>query len=143
LWYASSAAALPAAALPAAALPATLEFPVADALYLTDGPVTVTGATKQELRLAVDVSHYDEVDLRLRDLGFGGTASLDVRILTGMEKDDYNGYVVAATFSQVTQPNAPVKMNVTGLLKYLIWEVTDIGGASATFDLAGMLRKSS
>ena len=38
---------------------------MADALNLTDGPVTVSGATKQELRLAVDVSSYDEVQCNL------------------------------------------------------------------------------
>lgn len=116
---------------------------MADILYLTDGPVTVTGPTKQELRLAVDVSAYDVAELRLRALGFNGTASINVRLLTGMEKDDYNGYVVAATFGQITQANAPIKLKVEGLLKYLIWEVTAIGGSSATFDISGMLRKSA
>jgi hypothetical protein len=116
---------------------------VADAIYLTDGPVTVSGANMQELRLAFDVSSYDEVDLRLRALGFVGTASLDVRILSGMEKDDYSGIVVVGTFGQVTQPNVPVKLNCKGLFKYLIFEVTVIGGSSATFDIAGMLRRSS
>ncbi len=116
---------------------------MADEIYLTDGPITVTGPAKQPLRLALDVSRYDEMDLRLRVLAFQGTPSLDVRLLTSMETDAEDGFVVLGSFTQMTVPNTAQKASFKGLLKYVIWEVTAIGGASATFDLAGMIRSWS
>jgi len=45
---------------------------VADEIYPTNGPVTVTGAKTQDLRLPIDVCQDDELDLVLRALDFAG-----------------------------------------------------------------------
>ena len=120
---------------------------MADEFTLTPaGGVRVTGATAQSLDQALEVLDYDEVDVLGGLTGVEGTTTgPTLRLLTGMQKDTSDGWVVFVTFTAALL-NGPNKYEVqngsTKLLKYLRWEVTNLGGATAvTFTISGVLRK--
>jgi hypothetical protein len=107
-------------------------------VYLTDKPVRVTAAQTQDLRLAVDVGAVDELDVLLTVLE--GT-SVSVKLICGMALDDDSlGWVDLVSFSALNATQSE-KKNVTGLLRYVRWEVTSSG--NATFMLSGMARSWS
>lgn len=119
---------------------------MADEFDLNKKPVRATGAIRQALDQALEISDYDEVDVICSLLGVEGTTTgLGIRLLTGMSNETENGWVVLLTFTaaNLNGPNTNDVQNAsTKLLKYLRWEVTGLGGATAvTFDLSGMLRK--
>jgi hypothetical protein len=106
-------------------------------IYLTDEPVRVTGPNvKQDLRLAIDVGAFDQLDLGL--VVYEGT-DVSLRILTGMQVESDLGWLTADTFA-LTQQNGGDKMSVTGLLRYVRWELVSSG--TATFMIAGIARSS-
>ena len=119
---------------------------MADQFNLTPQPARVTGPGSQTIELALEVSDYDEVDALAGILGVEGTTTgLSLRLLTSMQKESTDGWVPYMTFTPGNL-NAANKFEVlnasTKLLKYLRWEVTGLGGATAiTFSLGGMLRK--
>ena len=103
-------------------------------VYLTDKPVRVTAAQKQNLRLAVDVGAVDEIDLLLT---VHEGSSVSVKVITGMQLDDEVGWVDVASFSALSATQSE-KKNLVNLLRYIRWEVTSSG--NATFMLSGMAR---
>ncbi len=117
---------------------------MADEFTLTPQPVRLTAATSQQLKDALDVSAYDRADVLLWVAAIEGTASptATVRILTGMQVESENGWVVAGTFTAVTASNTALALAITGLLKYMRWELSVLGGTgpSVTFVVSGMLR---
>ncbi len=115
-------------------------------LQLTPQPVRTTVATKQPLQQAVNVSEYDIADLLLYVPALEGTASptATIRIITGMQLDTEDGWVVAGTFNVVSTTNNSQKLRVSELLKYIRWEVSGVTGTTpaVTFLISGMLRQS-
>lgn len=119
---------------------------MADPFSLTPHPVRVTGATKQPLDQALDVSDYDSLDALLGLLGVEGTANgATIRLITAMQNDTEQGWVELVAFSSVSTANTYDVQNVIAkLLKYIRWEVTGLGGATAiTFSIDGMLRTNA
>ncbi len=119
---------------------------MADTFNLTPQPVRVSVATKQVVEQALDVSDYDEVDALAGIVGVeGSTSGVGLKLLTGMQRESTDGWVTLLTFTSGTLngPNTYEAVNAsTKLLKYIRWEVTGVGGASAiTFTVCGMLRK--
>ncbi len=117
---------------------------MADEFTLTPQPVRLGTPTSQPLKDALDVSAYDRADVLLWVAALEGTASptATVRILTGMQVESENGWVVAGTFTAVTASNVAQALGLTGLLKYIRWELSTLGGTapSVTFVVSGMLR---
>jgi hypothetical protein len=121
---------------------------MADEFMLTSRPIRVTGPAAQQLSDALDVSDYDLLDAVCTIDGIeagGAVTGLAVRLISGMQKETSTGWVEVAAFT-------PGGLNTVGkadavhvsekLLKYLRWEVTGLGGATAVvFDIAGMLRR--
>ena len=107
-------------------------------VYLTDKPVRVTSAQKQELRLAVDVGAVDEMDLLLT---VHEGSSVSVKVITGMQIENGDvGWVDVASFTALSATQSE-KKNLVNLLRYVRWEVTSSG--NATFMLSGMARSWS
>ncbi len=92
------------------------------------------------------MSRYDIADLLLYVAALEGTGgpTATVRIITGMQLDSEDGWVVAGTFATVNTTNTAVKMRVPELLKYIRWEVSGLTGTTpaVTFLISGMLRQS-
>jgi hypothetical protein len=118
---------------------------MADHINLTDGPIRVTVTGAQPLDQAVEVSSYDLLDLLAGLLGVeGSTSGVGLRIITGMQRESQNGWVEYLAFTPGTL-NAPntwqALQGTTRLLRYIRWEVTGLGGATAvTFQINGMAR---
>jgi len=112
---------------------------MASVVYLTTEPVRVTAATVQSLRLALDVSAFDELDLILTV--YEGT-SVVCKIVTAMQnEDDVQGWLNAngaSPFGSVSA-GASGKANFQNFLKYVRWEVTSSG--NATFMISGIGRR--
>lgn len=112
---------------------------------LVTTPVRITATGAQELRLALDVSAYDVLDLELRVLRLEGTSpSVTVEIQTGMQRESSEGWVTLGTaFPAVaTAPKSEVR-NLTNLLRYIRWNVTVLSGSgspAATFMIDGVGR---
>ncbi len=117
---------------------------MADQFTLTSQPVRLSSPGKQALDQSLEVSDYDELDVLLGLIAVEGTTTgVVVKIITAMQKDSESGWVDLVTFASLDGPdkfdlqNAPAK-----LLKYIRWEVTDLGGAtSVTVTIDGMLRR--
>lgn len=122
---------------------------MADEFTLSEAPIrvfTTAGPVRQRLEDALDVSGYDEADVLLHVLCLSGTSpSVDVKLLTAMQKESEEGWCEAVAFSSVTVGNTCEKKNVPGLLKYVRWEVELTGGGSPEvwLTLNGMLRSFS
>jgi len=108
---------------------------MAHVVEVTDGPVRVTAASKQPLRLAVDVSGFDELDLNF--VVFEGT-NVASRIITSMDLDDDSiGWVIVDSFI-TTSATGTSRRNFGGLLRYIRWEITSSG--TAGFLISGVGR---
>ena len=71
------------------------------------------------------------------------TGDVEMEIITGMQKNSEDGWVVLLAFNLgQTGANSHDPGRVTqGLLKYARWNVTELGGATAiSFGMRGMLR---
>ncbi len=109
---------------------------MATIMNLTNGPVRVTAATKQDIRLSTDAHAFDEVDVALTV--YEGT-SVAAKLITSMNADDdVEGWVDAGSFS-ATSATGTNKLNVKNFLRYLRWEITSSG--NATFAISGMARR--
>lgn len=109
---------------------------MADILFLTEKPVRNTiQNTLQELRLALPVDMYDELDLLLTM--YEGT-SVVIELWTGMQRETDEGWVLAGTFA-TTSAQGETKLNIKNFLAFLRWKVTTTG--NATFLINGMGRR--
>jgi hypothetical protein len=119
---------------------------LADEFTLTPQPIRMTAGGKQFIQTALNVSRYDQADALLVVSSVEGTngPSFTVRIITGMQMETEDGWVVAASFTASTAGNTSQKINVPGLLKYARWEVVLNAGTNPviTFSLGGMLRNN-
>ncbi len=113
---------------------------------LTPQPVRTTVATKQPIQQSLDVSRFDIADLLLYVAALEGTSSptATIRIITGMQIDSEDGWVVLGTFSVVSVTNTAQALRVTGPMKFIRWEVSSLTGTTpaVTFLISGMLRQN-
>jgi hypothetical protein len=113
---------------------------------LTPQPIRLTATGKQFLSQSLDVSLFDQADALLYVVTLEGTSSptATIRLITGMQMDSEDGWVVAASFPTVSASNTPQKLNVTGLLKYIRWELSGLTGTTpvVTFSISGILRNN-
>lgn len=119
---------------------------MADQFQLTNRPIRVTGAVKQALQDALETSSYDEIDAVCTLDGIeGSTSGFAIRLLTGMQRETETGWVVLATFTPANLASvgaSDIQNASTKVLKYVRYEVTGIGGATAiVFDIGGLLRR--
>jgi hypothetical protein len=113
---------------------------VADLITLTEDPVRVVATGSgytQDLRLAVDVSAYDELDLVLSV--FEASASVAVKVTTGMQRDAELGWVDVGTFAS-TGASAAAKANFKNLLRYVRYVVTT-ATVTTSFTIHGIGRR--
>jgi hypothetical protein len=108
---------------------------MADIIELTDKPIRNTAATIQELRLALDVGSYDELDLLLTM--YEGT-SIVIEVWTGMQTETEEGWVLAGTFTTLSA-QGEAKMNVKNFLRFLRWK--HVTASTATFLINGIGRR--
>lgn len=101
---------------------------------LMSAPVRLTATGKQELRLAANVSQYNQLDLVLNI--YEGT-DVVVRILTGMQTETEDGWQVLDTFA-TTSATFSTKKSFTNPLAFIRWEVTT--GGNKTFLITGVAR---
>lgn len=109
---------------------------MADIIHLTDKPIRNTAATIQELRLAVDVSAYDELDLLLTM--YEGS-SISVELWTGMQIETEEGWVIVDTAFTTISLNGETKKNFKNFLRYVRWKQVTSG--DATFMINGIGRR--
>ncbi len=119
---------------------------MASEFTLTPLPVRTTVATKQPIQQSLEVARFDLADALLYVAALEGTGgpTVTIRIITGMQIDSEDGWVVAGTFAVVSTTNTSQKLRVDGLLKYIRWEVSGITGTTpaVTFLINGMLRQN-
>ena len=108
-------------------------------IFLATEPVTATAVSKQPLTQAIVVTRYKSLALLLRVLATVG-GNVTVRIITGMQNDTYDGWVVLGTYTPTAGP-ANEKVDMSNALKYILWEVSAIG-TSATFTVQGIAREN-
>jgi hypothetical protein len=111
---------------------------MADIVLITDGPVRHTSNDIQELRLAVDVSGYDELDLLLTVQDDIGT-DISVRILTAMQMESEEGWTVVGSAFNTIGAGSSTKRNLSGFLKYVRYEL--VTNTTATFEVSGVGRR--
>ena len=111
---------------------------MADIVTVTQKPVRHSIAEKQNLRLAVDVSAYDELDLLLTVYESTG-GSITVKIITGMQIESDVGWVDVASFT-ATAANAANKGNFKNFLRFIRYELIT-AGTTTTFLVNGVGRK--
>jgi ABC-type oligopeptide transport system ATPase subunit len=109
---------------------------------LTRYPRRVTSSGPNELRNALDVSEFDQLDLLLSVLAFeSGTADVTIAVETAMQNQSEDAWVTLDTFSAVTAAPSHEVISFTGLMRYVRFRVVSIDTAPATFTLAGMGRR--
>ncbi|MFZ5477061.1 MAG: hypothetical protein ACOZNI_09830 [Myxococcota bacterium] len=120
---------------------------LADEFDLTSRAIKVTGASKQALQDALEISSYDQLDAVCTVDGIEGGpgTGLVIKLITGMQKETELGWVTLISFTAANLAAvgaSDIKTASQGLLKYVRWEVTGLGGATSfVFDIGGMLRK--
>ncbi len=107
-------------------------------ISLTSAPVRVTAAGAQGLRVAREVLDSQELKLVLRLLGMEGSGRVGITIETGTQIETENGWVQVGAFSNVDTVGATTQLTVTGLLRYVRYNVTLLQPTSATFAIDGM-----
>ena len=109
-------------------------------------PIRVTATGRQTLQDALDVSAFDSADVLMWLEQVDGGGSVTVELITGMQKEREDGWVSLGSFGALSMASTPrgVKLQVTGLLKYMRWNVSAIGAPAtfAIFSLSGMLRNN-
>lgn len=117
---------------------------MADMFTLTPQPVRVTATGFQPIYLALDIGAYDFLDAELGILNLEGTSpTVTVELWTAMQNQVDDGYVQCFAWTNQTTTNTWIRATgVNGLLRYLRWKVTTLGGTSpaATFSIRGMAR---
>ncbi len=114
---------------------------MADVIALAAEPVRMTTTASgftQDLRLALDVADYDELDLVLSV--FEASANLTVKIITGMQCEGELGWVDVDSFSS-TGASSASKKNFKNLLRYVRYVVTNGASVTASFTITGVGRR--
>jgi hypothetical protein len=111
---------------------------------LTPQPIRVTAAIKQPIFLAVDISDYDACDLEAVYQIEGTATNAALNLITGMQTDTDDGWITTSSnFTSISGTGQQVaRVSVSsGLLQFLRWDVSSLGGASAlTFFIRGIAR---
>ncbi len=116
-----------------------------ESVALTPEPVRIsaTGSNvKQDLRLALDVSSYDELDLLLTVYENTSGADIVVPVLTGMTSDSESSWVTAGTFSGTGGAGpAANKLNIKNFLRFIRYQLTTGSTFTTSFCIDGMGRR--
>lgn len=117
---------------------------MATVFTLTPQPIRVTSVTKEPLYLAVDFSAYDALDVELLCTIEGTATNAAINLITGMQTETDDGWLIPTgsfdPFSGTGQQSFVAHV-AAGLLQYLRWDVSDLGGAtSLTFYIRGVAR---
>lgn len=130
---------------------------MADPIIVTPSPVFVTftgtgtsNAIALDLRLALEIARWDQIDLSVGVLGLSGAATVTIEFLSAMQaaNEDATWGVTAATpvglvgtlafttakYQSVSLPASNV------LLRYLRWRIYSTAAITASFTIAGMGR---
>ncbi len=118
---------------------------MADMFTLTPQPVRVTATGFQPIYLVLDVGAYDFFDAQLGILNLEGTASPNatIELWTGMQNQTDDGYVQLFAWGNQNTTNTWIRQGgISGMLRYLRWKVTALGGTTpaVTFSIRGMMR---
>ncbi len=116
---------------------------MAEPIILTPEPVRISAAgsnVNQDLRLALDVSTYDELDLLLVCYEMSTGGNITVSILTGMTCDSESSWVTLTSFAATGAATAK-KLNVTNFLRYIRYQLTTSSTFTTTFAIDGMARR--
>ena len=98
----------------------------------------VTSTTIQALINALDVAAYVKLNLLLGCIEYTGSGSIVVEIWTGMQRESEDGWVQLGAFSAKSTSNTWELKDFAGMLRYVCWKVTAMGGTSATFTITGL-----
>ncbi len=119
---------------------------MADIITLTQQPIRLTAAARQERYLATEVSAFDLMDMQLFVASFEGTGTLSAtfKLISSMQvQTDTEGWSDVWIFSVGSTPNTSYLATIeAGFLRYLRWELSAITGTSpaVTFWLRGLGR---
>ncbi len=117
---------------------------MAHAIILTRLPVRVTvSGTTMALSESIDVSDYDMGEFLLQLLALTGTnPAIQIDIITGMQKESEDGWVIWASFTSQASAPAMERKTADRPFKYIRWKVTTLSGTTpiATFYIDGMVR---
>ena len=109
---------------------------------LTRYPRRVTSTGADELRNALDVSDFDQLDLLLCVLAFeSGTPDVTIAVETAMQTESDDAWVTLDTFTAVTSAPSYELITFSSLMRYVRFRIASIDTAPATFTLAGMGRR--
>ena len=111
--------------------------PMAAAIPLMSAPVRVTAATKQDLRLAVNVAQFNQLEFLINI--YEGT-DVACKIITGMQTETYDGWQDLGLFTATLDANSSERKTMTNPLAYILWQVTSSG--NATFFITGVARQT-
>jgi hypothetical protein len=118
---------------------------MSDIVMLTAQPIRLTGTATQELYLAVDVSAYDLLDLQAVCTVEGTASSGAIKLISGMQFQTNDGWFEpSSNFAAINGTGVKtVTASVTGgFMRYVRWQLTSLGGASAiTFFIKGLGRR--
>jgi len=109
-------------------------------IELTEYPVKVTAVGAQELRLALDTTGADELDLELRALRLVGT-SLTVDVETNMQNETDNGWISLALSASISSAPFATVRSVKRFLRFVRWRVTAFNATEAFFMIHGVARR--
>ncbi len=117
---------------------------MATVFALTPQPIRLTSTGRAALYLAVDVSSFDALDMEIVCAVEGTASNAAISLFTGMQTDTDDGWVVpTSNFTPISgtgQQVSRVSLS-SGLLQYLRWDVSSLGGASSlTFFIRGVGR---
>ncbi len=104
---------------------------------LTRTPVRATSQGRQALWLAVDVLPFDSVSWRIRALNVERGGSVRVAVLTGMQCETDDEWVTVGQFDVLTASGVESTVEVPNVLRYIRYEVTELEGDAATFEIVG------
>ncbi len=104
---------------------------------LTRTPARATMKGRQPLRLAADVLPYDSISWTIRGLNIGRGGRLHVAVLTGMQCETDDEWVTVGQFDVLTASGVESTVQVPNALRYIRYEVTELEGDAATFEIVG------
>lgn len=111
---------------------------------LTQQPIVVATPERQPIFLASEVSGYDSIDLQVTCFVDGTAAGATIGLITSMQMESEDGWLaVPDGFTTISGSGLQfARMTISaGMLRYLRWEVSSLGGASnVTIFLTGVAR---
>lgn len=108
---------------------------MAAVIPLMSAPVRVTGNSTQDLRLAVNVSQFNQLEFLLNV--YEGT-DVAVKIITGMQSDTADGWQDLVSFTTTLDAGNSEKKSASNPLAFIRYQVTNAG--TYTIFITGIAR---